>query len=594
MAIEDPQRSNARCRELHWFRPRFIFAPVYYGKSPQEEKNMHDHVWKSLTRALASVVLALMPVALAAQVAPAAAGGYESPSKWDIFAGYSALIPNGDICCDPAGKVFGYNSIDEGAILSVTRYFNNHVGIRFEGDEHILLPESNITWTQPGDDFSGGYGGFVFRIPMSNGNLIPSFHVLAGMEQVGSIPQTDVFGFALTAGGSLDVRTPAFDHHLSIRLYQADYQFVHANFASNQGGSYNFNPQGRLSAGLVWNIGQMAPPIPIGLGCTPNPVNIFPGDPETITASASGLNPKMSVVYSWSGTGVTGNGETATVATAALAPGSYTVQGQVKEGKKGREGERPWETASCSAVFTVKAYGPPTVSCSANPDTIKPGDTSTITANGVSPQNRPLTYSYSATTGTVTGNGGTANYSSAGAPTGTVGITCNVSDDKGQTATASTSITISAPYVAPAPKSQALCSISFAVDPKRPTRVSNEAKACLDEIALDIQRDPSAKTVLVGEATPDEAAAKPVRGKTVNYAAQRAVNAKNYLVSEKGIDASRISVATGSTSGQTVEDYLVPAGADFNSDVPGTNPVDETVVKPEERKPLGTAHSARQ
>ena len=52
-------------------------------------------------------------------------------------------------------------------------------------------------------------------------------------------------------------------------------------------------------------------------------------------------------------------------------------------------------------------------------------------------------------------------------------------------------------------------------------------------------------------------------------AAQRAVNAKDYLVTEQGIDASRISVATGTTDGQTVENYLVPAGATFSTDVTG-------------------------
>ncbi len=70
---------------------------------------------------------------------------------------------------------------------------------------------------------------------------------------------------------------------------------------------------------------------------------------------------------------------------------------------------------------------------------------------GMSPQNRPLTYSYSASAGTVSGSGTTAVFSSTGAPTGAVGITCNVSDDKGQTATASTGVTITAPYVAPVP-----------------------------------------------------------------------------------------------------------------------------------------------
>jgi hypothetical protein len=61
-------------------------------------------------------------------------------------------------------------------------------------------------------------------------------------------------------------------------------------------------------------------------------------------------------------------------------------------------------------------------------------------------------------------------------------------------------------------------------------------------------------------------------------------------VTDKGIDASRISVATGTTDGQTVEDYLVPAGATFATDVSGTTPVDETVVKPVVRKPLGEKH----
>jgi hypothetical protein len=217
----------------------------------------------------------------------------------------------------------------------------------------------------------------------------------------------------------------------------------------------------------------------------------------------------------------------------------------------------------------------------------------------MSPQNRPLTYSYSATAGTVTGTGTTAEYSSAGAPTGAVGITCNVSDDKGHTVSSSTSLTITAPYVPPAPKTQALCSISFATDTKRPMRVDNEAKACLDQVALDLKQQADAKAVVVGEANAAENTkmakqqayqAKHKHATVDMFAAQRAVNAKDYLVTEQGIDASRISVATGTTDGQTVEDYLVPAGATFSSDVTGTTPVDETAVKPQVRKPLPERH----
>jgi hypothetical protein len=141
---------------------------------------------------------------------------------------------------------------------------------------------------------------------------------------------------------------------------------------------------------------------------------------------------------------------------------------------------------------------------------------------------------------------------------------------------------------------QSLCGITFTKDLKRPTRVDNEAKACLDEVALDLQRQSDAKVVVVGEATAKEMATAPAKGKKrhakeIEFAAQRAVNTKEYLVTEKGIDASRISVVIGSTPGQTVEDYLVPAGASFTTEVNGTTPVDESVVKPEVRKPLATA-----
>lgn len=553
---------------------------------------MYERGWKSLGLALALTIALSMPVALAAQVAPSATGNVPSPPKWDIFMGYSALIPNGHVGSAPNGQGFPYNSIDMGAIMSISRYFNKYIGVRIEGDEHILLPESNITWDQPGDDFSGGYGGVVFRIPMSSGKFTPSFHALGGMEQVGSIYQKDVFGPAFTAGGSLDVATPAFNHHLAIRLFQADYQFVHANFAANQGGSYNFNPQGRLSAGVVWNMGTIAPPVAIGVSCTPSQVSIFPGDPLTVSATPGNVNPKANVIYSWSGSGVSGTGATVTVATASLAPGSYTVQGTVKEGKPGHEGMKPWETASCSAVFTVKAIEPPTISCVANPSTIKPGDSTTISSSAVSPENRPLTYSYSATAGTISGTGATAQFSSVGAPTGTVGITCKVSDDKGQTASANTTVDIEAPApVTPTqPHAQALCSISFSTDARRPTRVDNEAKACLDQVALALQQQGDATAVIVGESTDREKNASKRHGMEKNIAAQRAVNTKNYLVTEKGIDASRIHVVTGGTDGQTVEDYLVPAGANFASDVPGTTPVDESTVKPQERRPLSGAH----
>ena len=133
--------------------------------------------------------------------------------------------------------------------------------------------------------------------------------------------------------------------------------------------------------------------------------------------------------------------------------------------------------------------------------------------------------------------------------------------------------------------------------------MDNEAKACLDEVALDLQQQADAKAVVVGEsddkekamtAKEEKLAAKHKHARLEDFAAQRAVNAKDYLVTEKGIDASRVSATTGTTDGQTVEDYLVPAGATSRSDVQGTTPVDESTVKAEVRKPLAERHPAEQ
>ena len=340
---------------------------------------------------------------------------------------------------------------------------------------------------------------------------------------------------------------------------------------------------------------------PITLSCNATPPAVFPGEQVTATATAGSVSTKKhtNVIYDWSGTGVTGNGNTATIATGSLDPGSYSAKAEVKEGKKGKEGLKPGQSADCTANFTVKEFEPPTLSCSASPTTIKPGDTATITATGVSPQNRPLTYSYSASAGNVSGEGTTATLSSSGAPTGNVDITCKVSDDKNHSATATTSVSIVAPPPPPQPHAQALCSVSFGEDKTRPTRVNNEGKACLDEVALDLQRQSDAKAVVVGSSNDKEKAktekqqkyaAKHKRAKVEDFAAQRAVNAKDYLVKEKGIDPNRISAAATTTDGQKVDDYLVPAGANFSSDVQGTTPVDESAVTPQERKSLPARH----
>jgi hypothetical protein len=567
-----------------------------------EDKRMHSHLLKSVSRVLGVAVLAALPVALAAQVQlkPSYA---DAPSRWDIFAGYSYLAPKDTVqVIQPNGDVIPveYAAAKYGIIASEAYYFNRYFGVQAEEAAHDLWVDNAAS----NDGFFTMTGGLIVREPV--GNFTPFFHGLVGAARIGG-PDEEPYkwGPDVTGGSGIDWETPWFNGHLAVRMFQADYEYMHADWGQVPfGGRANINGW-RLSAGFVLHVGTFAVPPQLTVACEANPSSVFPGDPVTATASVSNADPKANLIVTIGGDGISGavNGTTAPVSTGALSAGAHTVRCNAKEGKPGHEGLKPWEVATeATATFTVREFEPPTISCSANPSVIKPGDSSTVSATAMSPQNRPLTYTYSASAGTINGSGTSATYSSTGAPVGPVSITCSVADDKGHTASANTGVTIEAPPIAPQPHTQALCSINFdsASNVKYPARVNNEAKACLDQVALDLQNQPDAKAVLVGDSNAKEKAAQEKEEKlnahkrhakpVENLAAQRAVNTKQYLVTDKGIDPSRISVAMGATDERKVENYLVPSGATFAADVNGTTAVDESTVKPQERKPLAVRH----
>ncbi|HEU5351018.1 MAG TPA: OmpA family protein [Terracidiphilus sp.] len=530
---------------------------------------------KTLCRVLALTTALGVPAAMMAQDSGAPAAGtasaVDSPSKWDIFLGYSYLAPKGSVqttLTDGTTPTLDYHAQNKGAIESVAYYFNNNVGVEGIADQHSNSP----------DAARGFSAGLILRLPMED--MTPFIHGLIGVEYTG-LPgyQPGKWGPAVTAGGGVDYRTPLFNHHLSIRVFQADFQYYHVNFGPGLYGGRANVKAARLSAGIVFNVGNIAPPAPVTLACSASPTSVFPGDPVAVTATAGALDPKDHVVYGFSGDGVTGKDASATVNTADQAPGTYTVKCNVKEGKAGKEGLKPWQSAEATTTYTVKQYEPPTVSCSANPSDLKPGDTSTITAAGVSPQNRPLTYSYTAASGTVTGSGNTATFSSAGAPTGPVEVTCNVSDDKGQTASANATVTVEAPPPPPGPSPEqvqlehrlALHSVFFPTS--RPSEAHPEGgllesqQATLNSLATDFKAylaiKPDAKLVLTGHTDP--------RGSVkFNQAlSERRVNrVEEYLV-QQGISQGSIETRAMGEDQQLSTDQ-VKSLVDENTDLTAT------------------------
>ena len=484
-------------------------------------------------------------------------GAQHIDSRVDIYAGYGYFHPFNSSNING----YEYHSVSNpNATASVSVFLNHYFGLQMEGGyfsgamEHkAYLPTctgetcSQLVYTAE--------AGPVFRLPL--GPFVPFVHLLGGGERTnGPAAQSLMWGWGVTGGAGVDYVLPLWNYRFAIRPIQADYQYSQVVYgplllpAGQQGGFGALNNL-KLSGGLVARFGNVEPPYPIMLGCSAQPPSVFPGDPVKVTANALHTNPKKTPVYTWASNGgkVMTAGPEATIDTTDLAPGDYVATGHIQEGSKARQ------QASCAAPFTVKAFEPPTLTCSADPSTAVSGTDIAISTVGTSPQNRPLTYSYTATAGVIASSGPTARLITAGLSPSTITITCNTVDDLGKTAQATTQVIITAPPAPVVPQTQQLCSLSFTRDQRRPVRVDNEAKGCLDDIALTLNQQADARLVIVGNSDPKE---KPGAG------AERTLNARQYLTQEKGIDPSRIELRIGEPSGKTVTNTLVPAGATFN------------------------------
>jgi outer membrane protein OmpA-like peptidoglycan-associated protein len=75
------------------------------------------------------------------------------------------------------------------------------------------------------------------------------------------------------------------------------------------------------------------------------------------------------------------------------------------------------------------------------------------------------------------------------------------------------------------------------------SRLTNVAKARLDEVALRLRENPHAKVVITGHSDEMTSGAR-----RESLARERAANAREYLVKRHAIDPSRITTATDTAS----------------------------------------------
>jgi hypothetical protein len=316
---------------------------------------------------------------------------------------------------------------------------------------------------------------------------------------------------------------------------------------------------------------------PVSAVCATEPSVVYAGAAIAVHVTPVGFPPlrRLSYVYrSTDGEVAADSSSTATIDTTGLEPGNYNVSSLVSDDLEPKHRL----VASCQAAFRIKEpiKHPPAMQVHAEPQEVTTGTPVSVTAEGFSQDNRPLTFSCLSNRGAIAGSGSQFVLNTFGLDSGAIKIDCTVQDDRSLSGFASTSVNIIPPPPPPPPAVRRYGEpISFLIDKRHPTRLDNVAKAMLDHFGDTLAADPLSTAVIVGyDGAGEHAPKRHPKG-------QRAANTKAYLVDEKGIDPRRIELRTAADSAQQVILWLVPAGATM--DTSGTVLVDESQVKPVRR-----------
>jgi outer membrane protein OmpA-like peptidoglycan-associated protein/opacity protein-like surface antigen len=465
------------------------------------------HLGRVLAMLLATIAL------LCAFGAQAAAQDDPPAPKWELFGGYSFFYPGADIHgVPPLGLIpltSRLESNPRGLGFTAAYNFNRWFGFGLDTSTHWGSGESTLF--NRIDDAGLTNLSFGPKLTFRSRHFAPFFEGLVGVHRLmpESFRHVNKLGFML--GGGLDINV---SRHIALRLIRADYVMS----------SYRYGPAAttpstdirgvRLQTGLVFKFGGDKDETPSSAACSVQPTEVFAGEPVTATATGSNFNPKRTVKYKWNGTGVKAEATEASaqIDTTGLQPGPYQVTATLSDGSK-------HGVASCKASITVKAPHPPEISCSSDPGSVRAGGTSTIKSNASSPDGRSLTYSYTASAGNITGNTSSATLDSRGAQPGPITVTCNVSDDRNPSLTASSTATVNVQALPPPPprpdivaieKRLALHSIYFATakpsEEKPDGGLLPSQEKTLSALAIDfqtyLQSKPDAHLTLEGHADP--------------------------------------------------------------------------------------------
>ena len=456
-----------------------------------------------------------------------------------------------------------------GGSTSMAINFNSHVGLVFD---FAGFRVDSLKFNNGGPAFSPSRvvdaNGNAFtamfgpRISFRNHDRLTPF--LQGLVGIARVDEVEVVGcnksilacvplpietaFAMAVGGGLDYR---LSHRIALRMIQAEYlvtRFLDPTVTVSN--TKHFQGNVRLSAGLVFRFGGNPPPPPPPppnrspiASCSVDTKMVYAGSGDAAGVHVVATDPDNDpLTYAWvtNGGTVDGTGPDARWNSSGVEPGTYAVKVRVDDGRGG--------TADCSGDIRVelRPNRPPTMSCSADRNSVMIGEPVQIVATASDPDNDRLTYAWKSSGGRVRNGEASTRFETTGLKAGDYTVTGQVDDSRGGTSDCTLALRVQEPPPPPEmvelERKLALHSIYFQT--ARPTIPNPNAglvpsqEKILAALASDFNRyltyKPDAHLILGGHA--DQRGSKEYNKALTDRRVERA---KGYLV-EHGVSASAL------------------------------------------------------
>jgi outer membrane protein OmpA-like peptidoglycan-associated protein len=312
-----------------------------------------------------------------------------------------------------------------------------------------------------------------------------------------------------------------------------------------------------VKLGLGYRPEQYIPPPRVAVVVYADRASVVQGSGGQIHLSAQASDSQnWPLAFSWEAAGgsIVGAGPNVAWDPGNASPGTYTIRAFAEDSHGGSNSN------SVDLSVLPKPFLPPTMSCSVDRASVMAGEKVQVTASVNDQTGTALTYQWITNGGQLTGTGASVELDTSGLLPTTYTVTGRVQNAKGGAADCAAKVTIEAPP--PPPHASKINQCNFML---HSARLDNVCKRILDDVALRMQNAPRARVVLIGYSSPRKGSAQMA---SIRLAHARAENAKKYLASAKGVDASRIETAIGSgevagKENRRVDIIWVPEGATY-------------------------------